>query len=133
MSRAFKDDGESKENQSELKIMIWNARSLCKYVKKTFVIDIISNEHPDIALISETFLLDTDNLYVKGYMTYKTKNNIRRKGCCILLSKNVLASVLVLKNDINGRYIKISLKSPNFEVPLTVSSLYLEPDYKEKF
>ena len=128
MSQSFRNKEKSKEPQSQLKIMIWNARSLCNYTKKAFIIDIMSNEYPDIAIISETFLLDTDNIYVKGYRTYKTKNNVRRKGCCIFLSKNILASVLVLKNDINGRYIKISLKSPNFDIPLTISSLYLEPD-----
>ena len=87
---------------TELKIFIWNSRSLSSFTKKSFLIDIISNELPDLAFISETFLLDTENLYVKGYRTYKTRNNMKRKGCCLLIRKNIIASVLVLKNDING-------------------------------
>ena len=53
---------------------------------------------------------------------------MKRKGCCILISKNIIASVLVLKNDINGRYIKVSIQTPKSQNPLTLSSVYLEPN-----
>ena len=66
--------------------------------------DIMSNEFPDIAIILETFLLYSDTLYINWYWTYKTKNNIRRKGTCILVSKNILASIIVVKIDINKRH-----------------------------
>ena len=92
-------------NLAEIKVMIWNARSLSSSTKKCFLIDIVRNESPYIVIISETFLLDSDSPFVKGYRTYKTKNNIRRKGTCILVSKNILASIIVLKHNINGRYI----------------------------
>ena len=108
--------------------MIWNARSLSSSTKKCFLIDIVRNESPDIVIISETFLLDSDSPFVKGYRTYKTKNNIRRKGTCILVSKNILASIIVLKNNINGRYIQISLKAPDNQIPTTISFIYLEPN-----
>ena len=112
----------------KLKIITWNARSLFNYVKKIFLVDILRTEAPDIAILSETFLLEEDALYAKGYRTYKTRNNKRRKGCCILVSKNVMASIITLKNDIEGRYIKISLKSEGIDIPTTISSIYLEPD-----
>ena len=52
---------------------------------------------------------------------------MKRKGCRILISKNILSSVLVLKNDINGRYIKVSIQIPKSQTPLLLlSSVYLE-------
>ena len=115
-------------NLAEIKVMIWNARSLSSSTKKCFLIDIVRNESPYIVIISETFLLDSDSPFVKGYRTYKTKNNIRRKGTCILVSKNILASIIVLKNNINGRYIQISLKAPDNQIPTTIAFIYLEPN-----
>lgn len=96
--------------------------------KKIFLIDILRNENPDIVLLSETFLLEDDKFYAKGYRTFKTRNIIRGKGCGILINKNLMVSVLTLRNDSEGRYIKITLKSPNSAIPITISSVYLEPD-----
>ena len=39
-----------------------------------------------------------------------------------------MVSVLTLRNDSEGRYIKISLRSPNSDVSTTISSVYLEPN-----
>lgn len=114
-------------NNVKIKVLIWNARSLNSFIKKSFIIDILRIEKPELAIISETFLLDEDNFYAKGYKTYKTRNICRRKGCCILISKNILASIITLKNDIEGRYIKVSAKSKDNDTPMTISSLYLEP------
>ena len=55
--------------------------------KKIFLIDILRNENPDIVLLLETFLLEDDKLYAKGYRTFKTRNTVRRKGCGILINK----------------------------------------------
>ena len=114
--------------KEKVKILVWNSRSLNALVKKLFLVDILRNETPDIALISETFLLDRDPFYAKNYRTYKTRNINRRKGCCILISKNILASVITLKNDCEGRYIMISLKSDGNDIPVTISAIYLEPN-----
>ena len=59
-------------DKTKLKVLIWNARSLYSYAKKLFLIDILRNKQPDIVIVSETFLLDEDNIYAKGYKTYKT-------------------------------------------------------------
>ena len=59
-------------DKTKLKVLIWNARSLYSYAKKLFLIDILRNKQPDIVIVSETFLLDEDNIYTKGYKTYKT-------------------------------------------------------------
>ena len=107
-----------------IKIMIWNARSLNDTTKKLFLSDIISNNTPDITIIMETFLLDDANLYIKNYKTYKTRNHDKRKGCCILLNKNILASIITLKNNTEGRYIKISTKSKDIDTPVNISSIY---------
>ena len=63
-------------------------------------------------LLSETFLLEDDKFFAKGYRTFKTRNTIRRKGCGILISKNLMVSVLTLKNDGEGRYINVSPQFP---------------------
>ena len=39
-----------------------------------------------------------------------------------------MVSVLTLRNDSEGRYIKIILKSLNSDVPTIISSVYLEPN-----
>ena len=111
-----------------LKIMIWNARSLNDITKKLFLSDIISNNTPDITVIMETFLLDDANLYIKNYKTYKTRNMEKRKGIVILIHKNLLVSVTQINNDINGRYIRLSLKSMGTNNSFTISGLYLEPN-----
>ena len=111
-----------------MKVMILNARTLSSYIKKTFTADIIRNEKPEKVLLQETFLLDKENLYTKDYKTYKARNNYKRKGCCILLNKNIIASIITLKNNTESRYIKIIAKSKDIDTPVTISSIYLELD-----
>lgn len=95
----------SNENKkgNTFKILIWNAKSLYQHVKKLFLIDILRNENPEIVIVSETFLLDDDSLYIEGFKTYKTRNVKRRKGFCILISKNILAIIITFKNSIEDR------------------------------
>ena len=111
-----------------MKVMIWNTRSLSSYIKKAFLTDIIRNEKPEIVLLQGTFLLNEENLYIKDYKTYKTRNHYKRKGCCILFNKNIIVSIITLKKDTEGRYIKISAKSKDIDTPVTISSIYLQPD-----
>ena len=60
--------------------MVWNVSSVWNYIKKVFIIDIICNGYPNIDIISEIFLLFTDNIYLKVYeMKFKTKSNFRKK------------------------------------------------------
>jgi len=65
-----------------------------------FLTDIIINEKPEIVLLQETFLLEEENLYIKDYKTCKTRNYYKRKGSCILLNKNIIASIITLKNGV---------------------------------
>ena len=39
-----------------------------------------------------------------------------------------MAYIITLKNDIDGRYIQISAKSKDINTPVTISSVYLEPN-----
>ena len=48
-----------------IKIMMWNARSLNDITKKIFLSDIISNNTPDILVIMEIFLIDDSSLFIK--------------------------------------------------------------------
>ena len=97
------------------------------FCKKIFIVDIVSNNNPDIIILTETFLLDEANLFIKNYKTYKTRNIVKRKGVAILLHKNLIISEVKLNNDINGRYIKLSIKTPGFNETYTISGLYSEP------
>ena len=70
--------------------------------------------------------MDEADLIIKNYKTYKTRNIVKRKGVAILLHKNLFVSILQLNNDINGRYIKLSIKTPGFDESYTISGLYNE-------
>ena len=52
---------------------------------------------------------------------------MKRKWVAILIHKNILVSVLQLNNDINGRFIKLSIKTPGLNKSYTISGVYLEP------
>ena len=112
--------------------MIWNTRSLNDISKKIYLVDIISNNNPDIIILTETFLLDEANLFIKKYKTYKTRNILKRNGVAILIHKNLLVSVLQLNNDVNGRFIKLSIKTPGLNESYTISGVYLEPKGDKK-
>ena len=113
--------------ENNVKILIWNARSLNDVTKRIFLADILNNNTPDIAIILETFLLDEFNLYIKNYKTNKTRNIIKRKGVTILIHKNIIASIIKILNDINGRYIKLSINA-SLEKSYTIAGIYLEPN-----
>ena len=70
-----------KINKEKIKILFRNAGSLKSFIKKSFIIDILSIEKPELAIISKTFLLDEDKIFDKGYKIYKTRNISIRKGC----------------------------------------------------
>lgn len=109
-----------------IKLMMWNARSSNDITKKIFLLDIISNNTPNILIIMEKFLLDDASLFIKNYKTYKTRYIERRKGVAILIHKNLLVSTAQINKDINGRFIKLSLKSIGAYSSFTISGLYLE-------
>ena len=44
-----------------------------------FITDIIYS--PEIIVVMEHWLLEEENLYIKGFKTYKTRNREKRKGC----------------------------------------------------
>ena len=122
------NENENITTDNKINIMIWNARSLNDFTKKIFLSDIISNNTPDIIVLIETFLLDDVNFFVKNYKTYKTRNIEKRKGVAVFISKNLLVSISQINNDINGRYIKLSIKSEGIANSYTISGLYLEPN-----
>ena len=118
----------SKNYQEDtLDTLIWNVRSLNDMTKRMYLADIISNNSPDIVILLETFLLDDFNLFIRNYKTYKTRNIIKRKGIAILIHKNILASITQIANDVEGRYIKLSLYSGVGKI-YTISGIYLEPN-----
>ena len=46
-----------------------------------------------------------------------------------MVSKNIMASIITIKNEIEGRYIKLSLKSEGIDIPTTISSIYFESNW----
>ena len=67
-------------------------------------------------------------IYIKGFKTYKTRNREKHKGCVILISRNINASVIQKLNDTMGRYIQLSLKAPKSNKVIMLACTYLEPD-----
>ena len=45
-----------------------------------------------------------------------------------MVHKNIMASIIILKNDIEDRYIKLNLKSDEIDILTIISSIYLEPN-----
>ena len=84
--------------------MIWNCRSLNQPSKKAFITDLIYQTSFEIVFVMEHWLFEEDNLYIKGFKTYKTRNREKHKDCAILISRNINASVIQNLNDtIMGR------------------------------
>ena len=122
------NDNENPITAEKINVMMWNPRSLNDTIKKIYLADIVSNTTPDIIILMETFLRDDSNLFIKNYKTYKTRNIERRKGIAILIHKNLLVSIIQINNDINGRFIKLSIKTEGATKSYTISGLYLEPN-----
>ena len=116
------------QEENEFKTMIWNCRSLNQPNKKAFIADLIYQTSSEIVFIMEHWLLEEDNLYIKGFKTYKTRNREKRKGCAILISRNINASVIQKLNDTMGRYIQLSLKTPKSNKAIMLACTYLEPN-----
>ena len=47
----------------------------------------------------------------------------------MLISKNILAWIIILNNNIKERCIKKSSKSKDNNLPISISSMYLEPGW----
>ena len=54
--------------------MILNYRSLYQPNKKTLIADLIYQISSDIVFVMEHWLVEEDNLYIKGFKSYKTTN-----------------------------------------------------------
>ena len=80
--------------QNEFKVMVWNCRSLNQPIKKAFITDLIYQTSSEIIFIMEHWLLEEENLYIKGFKTYKTRNREKRKGCAILISRNIIIIII---------------------------------------
>lgn len=92
--------------------MILNCKSLNQPSKEKFIADLIYQTSSEIIFEMEHLILEDDNLYIKDFKTYKTRNTGKHKGCVILISININASVIQKLNDTMGRYIQLSLKTP---------------------
>ena len=114
--------------ENEFKTMIWNCRSLNQPSKKAFITDLIYQTSSEIVFVMEHWLLEEDNLYIKGFKTYKTRNREKYKGCAILMSKNINASVIQNLNNSIGRYTQLSLNTPKSNKVITLECTYLEAD-----
>ena len=73
-------------NKYQLNTFIINSRSLRDIYKNLLLIDILRSKDIDIALLQETFLIESDKLYFEGYKVYRGDNQVRRKGVAILVS-----------------------------------------------
>ena len=115
-------------NTNEIKILIYNCRSIRDYMKKIFLLDLLRNFDIDVALLQETFLIEEDKLYIEGYKIFRADNQIRRKGVAILISNKLDVDATKLAADPHGRFIKVRIKNREDINYTTISSIYLEPE-----
>ena len=115
-------------DKTNLKIIIFNCRSIRDYFKRIFLLDVLRSNDIDIALLQETFLIEQDKLYIDGYKIYRADNQIRRKGVAILINTKIDVESTKLASDPNGRYVKVRIKNRTNIQCTTIASIYLEPD-----
>ena len=115
-------------NTNEIKILIYNCRSIRDYMKKIFLLDLLRNFDIDVALLQETFLIEEDKFYLEGYKIFRADNQIRRKGVAILINNKLDVDSTKLAADPNGRFIKVRIKNRDDINYTTISSIYLEPE-----
>ena len=115
-------------DKTNLKIIIFNCRSIRDYFKRIFLLDMLRSNDIDIALLQETFLIEQDKLYMDGYKIYRADNQIRRKGVAILINTKIDVESTKLASDPNGRYVKVRIKNRTNMQCTTIASIYLKPD-----
>ena len=123
----MKEDIDMNETNN-IKVLIFNCRSIRDFHKKIFLLDVLRCYEIDIALIQETFLIEEDKLYIDGYKIYRADNQIRRKGVAILINTKLNIENIKLAADPNGRYLKVRIKNRENLFSKTLSNIYLEPD-----
>ena len=123
----LKEDIDMNETNN-IKVLIFNCRSIRDFHKKIFLLDVLRCYEIDIALIQETFLIEEDKLYIDRYKIYRADNQIRRKGVAILINTKLNIDCIKLAADPNGRYLKVRIKNRENLFSKTLSNIYLEPD-----
>lgn len=79
--------------EKEIKILVWNSRSIRSVTKRTLLIDVLTRNEVHIALIQETFLIKEDPLYIRGWRIFRADGMNRRKGVCIMVRADMQWSV----------------------------------------
>ena len=115
-------------DKTNLKIIIFNCRSIRDYFKRIFLLDVLRSNDIDIALLQETFLIEQDKLYIDSYKIYRADNQIRRKGVAILINTKIDVESTKLASDPNGRYVKVRIKNRTNIQCTTIAIIYLEPE-----
>jgi len=114
---------------NKINILIWNIQSIRNYTKKIFLTQLLYDKDIHIALIQETFLIQDEKLYIKGYLIFRSDGTNHRKGVLVLISTALICDKYTIYKDKSGRFIKIKLKTQENK-QITISNIYTEPDMK---
>lgn len=91
------------------------------------MIDALRKLKCDIALLQETFLLEKDQLYIKGFRIFRADGPTRSKGVALLISTELDVVAVKVHKDRDGRFVKVRMRDNTSGISRTISSIYLEP------
>ena len=79
----------TEQHEANLKILCWNIKSIRRPLVRRLLIEKMLEEEIDIACIQETYLSNTDQLWIKGYRIFRANNTSRLRGVAILIRKTL--------------------------------------------
>lgn len=110
-----------------IKISMWNCRSIRDPIKKAYQRNLLILEEIDIAILSKTFLVDIDNFFLKDFIIYRSDCPVRRKGTALLFRKDPNIQIEIFDKDKEGRYLKLSVTNRSTRQCRTFATCYWEP------
>ena len=105
----------------ELTILVWNCGGLNSPHKRTSTLGLLKNKNIDLALLTETHLLQADNrrLANKFYHTIAASSaNTKTKGVAIVVKRNLPLKVLNTWTDNSGRIVISTVEFGNRKIAL---------------
>jgi hypothetical protein len=117
----------SHRNLTPFKSLLINSGSIRDYTRIAFLIENLVDTKAKVAAIVETFLVNYECFFIKGYRIFRVNAETRRKRVALLISTRLNVKIQKLLADPAGRYLKLSLTDIPTRNITTISAAYLEP------
>ena len=109
-----------------MRISIWNANSLRDYHKRSFMLQKLYDANIQVALLQETMLTPSIQVYLKGYKIIRADSDTGRRGVAIIIRNTLDCDAYAIRKDSEGKFIKVKIVKE--DQVMTISSVYIEPD-----